>query len=390
MNFKNRLAKVWKAFNNWRKRGMWFRLTVLLIIGSVPLMERLITPDHVPLINELVWIACRAIRMGSEPKYTSAYLHYLHAKKSRQLQNQLQTEYNAGHIKLGLNELRLLKQNTRQANYNELFRLAQREKIIPADITLSQSKRAMLDEALRVTDERYGPEWEDVHKQTLFEAPFDFDGIMLRLRYFGYGIASVMPLPVIPVLPWFILCLTLGFWGAQTEKRSRWIGVMTMSVMITLLWIVAANQGKHNCFFWREHWQLRGTSIFFAIWAVIGCILGKRLYKRTVKNGYNVLTFTVLLLLSSVVLLMPVTSFKEPCFNDYCFWLYICPGHYLLFRSFAFVPYFITAGILVLLYTLFFICKKYSQQLQKFKWVTPLKYLMILLLLAKLLHVWYF
>ncbi|MFA6716766.1 MAG: hypothetical protein WCS27_15400 [Victivallaceae bacterium] len=355
MSVKNRLAKVWKTFNNWRKRGMWFRLTVLLIIGSVPLMERLMTPVHVPLINEFVWIACRAIRAGSEPRVISAYLHYFHAQKSRQLRNQLQKEYNAGHIKLSPNELKLLTQNTRQANYNELFKLAQREKIIPADITLSQSKRAMLDEALRVTEERYGPEWEDVHRRTQAEAPFDFDGIMLRLRYFGFALASILPLPIIPTLPWFILCLTLGFWGARTENRAKLVSVVIVLVVMTLLWVIVANQDKYGYFF--RGWELAGASVFFAVWAVIGGILGKRLYYQTMKNGYDVLTFTVLLLLSGVVLLMPVTFFKEPCFNDYCLWLYICPGRYLLFRSFAFVPYFITAGILVLLYTLFFVCK---------------------------------
>ena len=66
---------------------MWFRVTVLLIIGSAPLYERLYTTDHVPLINELVLIACKAIRYGSEPKVTSAHLRYMHVQKSRQLQS---------------------------------------------------------------------------------------------------------------------------------------------------------------------------------------------------------------------------------------------------------------------------------------------------------------
>jgi hypothetical protein len=388
MDFKAGLAKTWKAFNNWRKRGMWFRVTVLLIIGSVPLMERLMTPDHVPLINDMVWTACRAIRMASEPKFTSAYLHYLHAVKSRQLQNQLKKECNAGHIKLSPDELKLLKQNTRQANYNELFYLAQREKIIPADLTLAQSKRAMLAEALRVTDERYGPEWEDVHKRTLAEAPFDFDGIMLRLGYFWYDLISVMPLPLVPVLPWFILYLTLGFWGAQAEKRSRWVWVMIVLIFMTLFWVIAANQGKRGWLF-NSDWNLAGISGFFVSWAIIGAILGKRLYRKTAGNGYYVLTFTVLLLLSGTILLMPLSFFKEPGFRGYYHLLLLCPGQYLLFRNIYFVPYFISAGTLVLLYAVLFIWKKYSRQLRKFKWVMPLKYVIIVLLLAKLIYAWY-
>ena len=87
--FKPACKKIWKAFNSWRKRGMWFRVTLLVVVVLSTNLDRLYTTNHIPLIEELVWIACRRIRYNSEPKVTSAYRRYLHAQKSRQLQNKL-------------------------------------------------------------------------------------------------------------------------------------------------------------------------------------------------------------------------------------------------------------------------------------------------------------
>ncbi|MDD5728084.1 MAG: hypothetical protein PHV59_05935 [Victivallales bacterium] len=357
MSFKSGAATAWRAFNNWRKRGMWFRVTVLLLIGAEPLIERLMTPDHVPLINELVWIACRAIRVGSEPKVVYAELHYLHAEKSRQLQERLKRADDAGNINLSPDESKLLKQNTRQANYNELFRLAQREKIIPADITLSQSKRAMLDEALRITEQRFGPEWEDVHRQTLFEAPFDFDGIMLRLHYLSYGIAVILPLPLIPVLPWFILCLTLGFWGARTASKVKSILAVAGAFVLTSVWLYFSAYINRNWEGWRSayRWNIVGIAVFLGIWAVIAAILGKRLYRLSLKKKCDTGVFISLLLVSCVFLLTPETFFEKTRENFP--WGMFLPGTNLLFDTSAFGLYFVAIGIPVLLYTLFLVGK---------------------------------
>lgn len=359
--FKSACKKIWKAFNSWRKRGMWFRVTVLLIIGSVPLTERLITTNHVPLINEFVWTACRAIRYASEPRVTSAHLRYLHAQKSRQLQNELRAEYNAGHLKLNDNELKLLSQNTQNANYNKLFEIAKLKKMIPSNITLSQTKKAMLYKALKLTSGRFDAEWEDVKKRVLTEAPFGMKGIRYKLWWLWHSFLTVLPLPIIPALPWFILCLTLGCWGAQSKNNGKWIFAMIISVVVTLLWILMANHGKYPWFFRMRPGDMIGKSIFWAVWAVIGSILGKRLYRWALKHKCNTITTIVLLVISSVLLLMPHTFFEAHDFLLH-YWM-ILPGEYLLFRSSGFASYFTAIGIAVLLYMLFFICKNYAKKL---------------------------
>ena len=164
LQLKTVLQKSWKAFNTWRKKGMWFRVTVLLLIGISMNLERFFTTDHIPLINELVWIACRAIRYGSEPKVTSAHLRYLHVQNSRKLQKQLFIEYKTGHIKLSPAQQKLLTQSTLNSNYNQLFKLAKNKKLISQNITLGQSKRAMLDKACKLTADRYDHEYANIKK----------------------------------------------------------------------------------------------------------------------------------------------------------------------------------------------------------------------------------
>jgi hypothetical protein len=53
MNLKSNL----QVFNQWRRRGIPFRVTVLLLIGVGPFIEYNMTDQHIPLINEMVWSA---------------------------------------------------------------------------------------------------------------------------------------------------------------------------------------------------------------------------------------------------------------------------------------------------------------------------------------------
>ena len=387
--FKPACKKIWKAFNSWRKRGMWFRLTILLVIGFSMNFERLCTTDHVPLINELVWIACRAIRYSSEPKVTSAYLRYFHAQKSRQLQNQLRKKVKDGSLRLNSNEIKLLNKNTLDANYNKLFELAKRNKLISENIILSQTKRAMLDKACRLTAERFDPEYADIKKMALAEAPFDIKELRYKLWRFGYGILMIFPLPLIPVLPWLILCFTLGVWGASLKSQAKFFLFSTLAVVMTFVWLYFSAYLGKDWEGWRANylWSLLGISVFLAIWALVGSILGRRLYKYASKYSKETQFLIFSLLISGIIFLIPNTLFVR----HYRLWGFrlTWTGSYLLFKSSAFAPYFVTIGIGVLLYTLFFVHKTYAQKLEKFKWLMTIKYLLIIIFALKLVFTWH-
>jgi hypothetical protein len=388
--FKPTCKKIWKAFNSWRKRGMWFRVTVLLLIIFSMNIGRLYTTNHAPLISEFVWIACRAIRSASEPRVTSAHLRYLHAKKSRLLQYKLRTQYDVGNLRLNTNELKLLNQNTLDANYNKLFALAKRAKIIPADVTLAQTKRAMLDKALKLTAERYDHEWADVKKRVFAKPPLTMKGLKQNLWWFCHSLISILPLPIIPVLPWFILCLSLGFWGAMSKSRTKFLIAAFLAVIMTSTWLYFSAYKNEHWFGWFANYQGRliGISVFFSIWALIGSILGKRLYKYALKYSKDTKVFIFLLLISCAFLLMPKTFFKAYYIGNYYWWI-AWSGNYLLFKMSSFTLYFATIGVGVLFYTLFFVFKTYAEQLGKYKWTIYVKYLVIVLLLAKLAFLWY-
>ena len=387
--FKPVCKKIWKAFNSWRKRGMWFRLTILLIIGFSALFERMLTTDHVPLINEFVWIACRAIRYGSEPKVISAHLRYLHIQKSRQLQKQLREKVKDNSLHLNPNEMKLLNQSTVDANYNKLFDLAKRANLIPANFTLSQSKRAMLDKACKLTDERFGSEWEDVRQETRKEYHFRTDVLLMKLKMLGYGILMIFPLPLIPVLPWLILCFTLGVWGASLKSQAKFFLFSTLAVVMTFVWLYFSAYLGKDWEGWRANylWSLLGISVFLAIWALVGSILGRRLYKYASKYSKETQFLIFSLLISGIIFLIPNTLFVR----HYRLWGFrlTWTGSYLLFKSSAFAPYFVTIGIGVLLYTLFFVHKTYAQKLEKFKWLMTIKYLLIIIFALKLVFTWH-
>ena len=381
--FKILCRKIWKAFNSWRRRGMWFRVTILLIILFSVLSERLLTKDHIPLINEFVWTACRAIRAASEPKVMSAHLRYLHVQESRLLQNRIRKKLEAGDLHLSPDELKLLEQNTIDANYNKLFALAQREKLIPESITLSQTKRAMLDRACDFTARRFAPEWESIRQETRKEYPYHPDVLLMKLKMLGYGILMIFPLPLIPGLPWFFLCFTLGAWGASFNSKLKFSLFAAASVVMTFVWLYFSAYLSKNWEGWRVDylWTFAGASVFLAMWALIATIAGKRLYKyisRVSKEKYVLIIF---LFLSGIILTMPFTFFHRKLY--YSFW----PAANLLFKNYTFVPYFIAAGIMILCEAWFLTCKNYPEKSKKYIWLLLMQGLLAIFIIYKLVFV---
>ena len=365
---KTILQKFWKAFNSWRKKGMWFRVTVLLIVGISMNFERLFTTDHIPLINELVWIACRAIRYGSEPKVTSAHLRYLHAQKSRQLQKQLFIEYKAGHIKLTTSQQKLLKQNTLNSNYNQLFELAKNKKLIDQDTTLAQSKRAMLDKACKLTADRYDHEYANI-KNIIINAAysgFSVNSINQNISYFLYSLCMVLPFPLTTTIPWLIICSTMGYCGACGKRNSYWIYATTGTILFTFLWIITASQTKSGWFKW-NHLRLPSVCVFFIIWTIIACIYGKRIHKlAALKNKiYELLilglTLSAIILLTPKIFSIDSSSIYARYWSSPYSWYWSFPGNFLIFvKSPGFNYYLLLPGIILLLFALLYILQIYK------------------------------
>ena len=363
---KTILQKFWKAFNSWRKKGMWFRVTVLLIVGISMNFERLFTTDHIPLINELVWIACRAIRYGSEPKVTSAHLRYLHAQKSRQLQKQLSIEYKAGHIKLTPSQQKLLKQNTLNSNYNQLFELAKNKNLIDQDTTLAQSKRAILDKACKLTADRYDHEYANI-KNIIVNAAysgFSLRSINQNISYFLYSLCMVLPFPLTTTIPWLIICSTMGYWGACGKRNSYWIYATTGTIIFTFLWILNAFQTKPEWFRWN---RLPSVCVFFIIWTIIACIYGKRIHKlAALKNKAHELlilglTLSAIILLTPKIFSIDSSSIYARYWSSPYSWYWSFPGNFLIFvKSPGFNYYLLLPGIILLLFALLYILQIYK------------------------------
>ncbi|MDD5728022.1 MAG: hypothetical protein PHV59_05595, partial [Victivallales bacterium] len=312
---------------------------------------------HMPLINELVWIACKANRYGSEPRVISAQLHYLRAQKSRQLQTLLTTGFQAGNISLDAEQAKLLQANTLNADYDSLFRLAQAKKLIPQDSNLAGTKRAMLDRACKLTAARYDPEYEQIKGIILSTADskWTIQGIREKLLRLWYAFVSVMPFPLRATLPWFAICLTAGYWGACGKRKIYWVGTTVAVIVFTLFWIINAAQGKHMRLYpWQVYREL-SIIIFFSIWALIAAIYGKRLHKLAVNSNKVDEFLTCALIICGMILLFPAPFFL--C-QSHPWWICLMmPGSSLLFDSLYFNPVLVIPGFAAIFCALLYILK---------------------------------
>lgn len=140
-----KLKIAWKAFNNWRRCAFPFRLTVLLLllVFTTGLLERVITENHSPLINELVWIACKAIRGGSQPSVSSAYLHYYRARENQRLQNSLRDRMHSGGVSLSPDELAAVNTMPSKVDNKIMFDIAKRHGVISAGVSQREYMRSL-------------------------------------------------------------------------------------------------------------------------------------------------------------------------------------------------------------------------------------------------------
>lgn len=331
------LKKIWQAFLRWRKKGMWFRVTVLLVIGSVPLSERLISSHHVPLINELVWIAIRAVRYSSEPRVSGAYLRYFHAKESRILQGILKDKFRHTKAKLTSDELKLLNQNTLHSNFNKLFFLAQKTGVIPKNDKLANYKQAMLALSLELTRKRFDSEWNDAESMALQEEPFSFSMVKRKASNLLLGILMVIPYPLKPVIPWMLLCMSIGALAAWFTVKAIRYSLMCFPSIISVIWVETS---LWNC----RSYYMAGFLVFFLIWGLIGAIWGMRMYRYFQLKNKEKYLFAYLFSAAGIMFLFPGFFFK----GHGIYWWLSCPGDFLMTFSSRNAGYFYATGFILL------------------------------------------
>jgi hypothetical protein len=205
----------------------------------------------------------------------------------------------------------------------------------------------------------------------------------MKLKMLGYGILMIFPLPLIPGLSWLFLCFTLGVWGASFNSKFKFSLFAASSVIMTFVWLYFSAYVNKNWEGWRADylWTLLGTSVFLAIWAFIGSIMGKRLYEYAARFSKEKYVLISLLFLSGIILTMPFTFFHRRL--AYCFW----PAAKLIFKTYAFVPYLISAGLIVLCEAWFLTCKNYPEKSKKYIWLLLMQGLLIIFIIYKLIFV---
>jgi len=304
-----KLKTAWLGFNHWRLSAFPFRLTVLLIllVFACDLPWRVITPNHSPLINELVWIACKAIRYSYEPRVPSAYLHYYRARENQRLQNELRTR---GGLQFSPDELAAVNASPTKVDNKLLFDIGKRHGIISAGVSQREYMRTLWAASLSMTAMEFDKGWDEVKHDVfntgkLFEGQRDwYRGVEL----FIYVLSTIMPIPLTTTVPWFVVCLTLVFIAVRNPASKRqWALAIALPVLLTLLWT-----GRHLINIFNEPHSpysdyfvmIRLTYItYYSILAVIAGILGIRLRRRALERANTDKVLTSLLFITGTLLM---------------------------------------------------------------------------------------
>lgn len=157
---KANAALFWRWFQYWRRRYMWLRLAILVLIFAEPVYGVF----H-PLIRELVVIAIKGIETAKPgPR---RYADYYQFEDKKRLQKHLLTHFDAnrdGRLERG--EAARLRKETglapRQvtgsglrAELDPLLEANRKLKLVPAEVTSSVLRREALDRALAEMDRQH-------------------------------------------------------------------------------------------------------------------------------------------------------------------------------------------------------------------------------------------
>ncbi|MCF6175556.1 MAG: hypothetical protein L3J71_07300 [Victivallaceae bacterium] len=302
----------WQSFNQWRRRGMPFRLVVLLLIGTGPFIEWNMTDQHIPLINELVWTACRAIRYGSEPQVASTFVRGYKAGEKRRLQEMLRIEIAEKKIKLSESEQFELEQLPSKANLPILFTAAKRYNLLSHDASLRRLNRDFYAMAIGSTILRFDREWLEV-KRMVYQKPDLTKWATWRgkIDNFIFLFMMILPLPLHIALLWGIIFFTIAFvvsGGCKLQRLRNSAAIIIPLVMFLLLlrnpsfkWLY------HNAFgyYWSRTIMVFCSFIYALIFTVIASIYGIRLKRRLAVSEQLPFFIIGLLLLAGSILLFP-------------------------------------------------------------------------------------
>lgn len=327
-----KLKTAWLAFNHWRRSAFPFRLTALLIlvVCSGGLLERAITPNHSPLINELVWIACKAIRYSSEPRIPSAYLHYYRARENQRLQNELRVRLQGG-LRLSPDELAAVNARPSKVDNKLLFDIAKRHGIISAGVNQREYMRSMWAASLSMTAMEFDKGWDEV-KHDVFNTGKLFGGQRDWRRGIGlfvYILLMIAPVPLTVTAPWFALCLALAFFAVKNPVSKRQCALaIALPVLLTMLWnsrhLVIIFNAPHSPY-WDYFVTLRLTYIiYFSILSAIAGILGIRLRRWALERANTDKIWSGLLFITGALLI---------------FQFFFYPARYYYEHEYAYTPF---------------------------------------------------
>ena len=313
-----KLKTAWRAFNHWRRSAFPFRLTVLLIllVFACDLPWRVITPNHSPLINELVWIACKAIRYSSEPRVPSAYLHYYRARENQRLQNELRVRMQGG-LRLSPDDLAVVNARPSKVDNKLLFEIGKRHGIISPGVSQREYMRSMWAASLSMTAMEFDKDWDEV-KHDVFNTGKLFGGRRgdwnVGIERFGYVLAEILPLPLSATVPWFIICLTLAYIAAgNSGHKWRKMMAVLLPVIFTLLLFTSRSTvyGVYNLLCLDGGVWGMYIAIYFLVLSVIAGILGIRLKHFLLKHNADDIVKVLLLLVAGALLMFPFSFFPE-------------------------------------------------------------------------------
>ncbi len=318
--------KLWDGFLWFRKRFFPLRLTILLAILALLVADRVFWPHpskhyfSFP-IQELMYVACEAIRGASEPKVVHAQLVYNKAEACVELKRKLapfRSQLPPG----------LLDKKPKDSDLPSLYAEAVRLRIEPyVSQDYKTFRRKLFTDAQQKTDREFSPAWAEV-KEDIFR----FQGWSLKEPFAGlyYIIAQILPFGYVIQLAVAVLAGYILYY-----KKSRW-----------LLWGLPLGVFACTLFFspfssieWIDvsHLQWRLLSIFIPQFGfvVAAVLLGIRLREKGVPFGRFLIWFFVL-----TVLLLLLAAWMD------CYRMYHYSREILL-------PYLITGIGLLLLPLLF-------------------------------------
>ena len=198
------LSLFWRWFTHWRKRYVWLRLALLLIVFAEPVHD-----VFRPTIRELVVIAIQGIDTAGIPKLTHYQYRRLRMKETKRLQHSLLARFDANHNgRLEKAEAQRLTRATSLvarditqsglvADLDRLLTANQKLGLADRALTSRKIRRAAFDAAQRETDQFYReyrkelapllatqyPQWRDYLQWKTWS-----NGGSMFLGYFAYSL----------------------------------------------------------------------------------------------------------------------------------------------------------------------------------------------------------